>query len=274
MITEPFHSLAHASRQLLRNWRVLFLLMTIYAALLATLYLFVAIKEATAGQVVMTLGCTILAPCFFFLLQTASALQTNTAGPRRVLKQSFRDFWKIAAISLPLLALALVAAYLLSKAQAYFGAPGEGLQQIGEMQTFQTGGAQGKTPIHWTEVTFTTLRFLLIGFIMPLAVIHLWIATVRQGLVSTIRGIGAPVLRAFAPDSLLIYMAGLLLFGVIPYLLLFKATPTGKAWLEFMLFVGRLVLVFVLTLFGWVLTMRALAISPRELRQELSVEGS
>jgi hypothetical protein len=274
MLTESFKSIATASRQLLRNWRSMFLLGALYAALLATLYFFVTIKEATGSQVVLTLGCAILAPFFFFLLQTANAgaLQTRAAGLRPLLKQSFRDLWKVVVISLPLLALALVAIYLLGKAQAHLGTSGEGVQLLGEMQSFQPGKALGKTPIRWTEVTFTTLRYLLVGFVIPLTMIHFWIAAARQGIFSTIKGIRARVLGAFAPQSVLIYMAGFLVFAVIPYLLLFKAIQTNKAWLELTMFVGRLCGVFALTLFGWTLTMGALEISSKDSLEELYLE--
>jgi hypothetical protein len=59
-------------------------------------------------------------------------------------------------------------------------------------------------------------------------------------------------------------MSGFVVFAVIPYLLLFKTTTTKHAWLEVALFVGRLGLVFGLTLFGWVVTMAALAVSRQE----------
>jgi hypothetical protein len=54
-------------------------------------------------------------------------------------------------------------------------------------------------------------------------------------------------------------MAGFLIFGVAPYLLLFRVTPTKHAWLEISLLVVRLAVVFALTLFGWVITVRALS---------------
>jgi hypothetical protein len=45
---------------------------------------------------------------------------------------------------------------------------------------------------------------------------------------------------------------------VAPYYLLFRSTQTKHAWLEVSLLVARLVVVFALTLFGWVITVRAL----------------
>ena len=75
------------------------------------------------------------------------------------------------------------------------------------------------------------------------------------------------IVGAFAPPSVLIYTAGFVVFGVIPYLLLVKPTPANKAWMEIAFFAARLLLVFVLTLFGWMVTMSALAISASERRE-------
>src|SRR5688572_16796728 len=119
----------------------------------------------------------------------------------------------------------------------------------------------------------TGLRYLAFGLVLPLLALHLWIASVGGGLIKTLRSLNKVIVGAFAPYSVLIYMAGFLMFGVAPYLVLFKPTPLTIAWMEFSLFVTRLVLVFVLTLFGWVLTMRALAISARGRREDL-VENS
>jgi hypothetical protein len=49
------------------------------------------------------------------------------------------------------------------------------------------------------------------------------------------------------------------MFAVVPYFLLFKTTQTKHAWLELSLLVFRLVVVFALTLIGWVVTVHALA---------------
>jgi hypothetical protein len=50
-----------------------------------------------------------------------------------------------------------------------------------------------------------------------------------------------------------------MLFGLVPYLLLFMHTPASRPSTEFGLFIARLGLVFAFTLFGWVLTLRWLA---------------
>jgi len=84
---------------------------------------------------------------------------------------------------------------------------------------------------------------------------------VREGLLSAIRRIGTHLSRAFAPQSVLIYIVGFLLFALLPYLLLFKTTPSSKPWLEITFLVARLAAVFALTVFGWVITVWALSLS-------------
>ena len=56
MLTESFQSIATATRQLLRNWSVMIVLAGLYASLIAALYLFATIREASAGQVVSKSG--------------------------------------------------------------------------------------------------------------------------------------------------------------------------------------------------------------------------
>jgi hypothetical protein len=107
---------------------------------------------------------------------------------------------------------------------------------------------------------FSTVRYLVFGLALPLAAIHLWLATAREGLGHAIKKIREHLASAFAPQSVLTYIAGFLIFGVLPYFLLFRATPTKHAWLEIFLLLVRLAAIFTLTLFGWVITVKALAL--------------
>ena len=80
--------------------------------------------------------------------------------------------------------------------------------------------------------------------------------TVHEGLGTAIKRIAGLLARAFAPRSVLIYVVGFLVFAVVPYYLLFRTTQTSHAWLELFLLVVRLIAVFALTLFGWVITVK------------------
>ncbi len=261
MLTETFHSIVHAARQVFTNWRAMLLLAFVYAALLASLYSFVAVREASIAQVTLTFALAIAAPLLFFVLQSMVASQTDEATVGLLLRRSLTSFWKLILISLPLIALALLIAYLLARAQNHFG------QSITEpaINTPHTLAATANAspaarPINWKVALFSTLRYLSFGLGLPLVAIHLWLATVRDGLGGAIRKIATLLSRAFAPQSVFIYIAGFLIFAVAPYFLLFRTTQTKHAWLEFSLLVARLLVVFALTLFGWMITVRALGL--------------
>ena len=260
MLTETFRSIVTAARKVFTNWRAMLLLAIVYASLLAALYFFVAVREASIGQVILTFALAIATPLLFFVLQGMVASQTDEVSAGFLLRRSLASFWKLILISLPLIALAVLVAYLLAKAQNHLGAspnvPDRSL--LNEIGT-RVDAPHPARPINWKVAMLSTVRYLAFGLVLPLAAIHLWLATVHEGLGSAIRKMVSHLARAFAPRSVLIYIAGFLIFGVAPYFLLFKTTQTKHAWLELTLLVMRLVIVFALTLFGWVITVRALA---------------
>jgi uncharacterized membrane protein (DUF485 family) len=106
----------------------------------------------------------------------------------------------------------------------------------------------------------------LFGLILPLITIHLWIeaandwhAVVRGGARSIAKRIRQVLVRALAPETVLIYTIGLVLFAMLPYALLLAHLPIKGTRTEFALFTARLVLAFLLMLVGWVLTIITLA---------------
>ncbi|HYU99946.1 MAG TPA: hypothetical protein VE977_14055 [Pyrinomonadaceae bacterium] len=270
MLTETFHSIVTAARNVFRNWPSTLLMAAVYASLLALLYLLVAIREATLPQVILTFLFAVAAPLLFFILQTMIASgntrqtakedtgETEQLTAGSLLKRSLTSFWKLILISLPLIILGILIAYLLGRAQNYFG------QNINEPAIStthpmsSTANAPPARPINWRVALFSTIRYLSFGLVLPLAAIHLWLATVRDGLGGAVGKIVTLLSRAFAPQSVLIYIAGFLVFAVAPYFLLFKTTQSKHAWLELSFLVARLVVVFALTLFGWTITVRAL----------------
>ena len=273
MLTETFRALVTATKRVFSNWQSLLLVALVYAALLGLLYLFVSIREATLAQVTLTFAFAVAVPLLFFILQamivSGGARQvaregggaTDQAPARFVLRRSLTSFWKLILISLPLIALAILIAYLLGKAQNRFGQTPEAINNIPRTLAATANPQRAARPIDWRVALFSTLRYLAFGLFLPLLTIHLWLATVHDGLGGAIRRIASLLSRAFAPQSVLIYIAGFMIFAVVPYFLLFKTTQTAHAWLELFLLVARLVIVFVLTLFGWVITVRALGLS-------------
>lgn len=249
-----------AARRLARQWRVMAVMAVVYAALLGVLLLFVATTEATAWQVMLTLCFAALAPVLFFLLQ---AIIVNYARGETqattLLRLSFRDSCRLALMSIPLAFLGLLFLYLLHKLQTP--------AQVWTAQTTPPGAWPARPPqanasasssLQWSLLAWTTVRFLFCYVALPLAAIHLWSAVLSDGLLPAVKRAHHHLARAFNADAMLTYAVGLLLFGFIPYVLLFMRTPAAQPSVEFGLFIARLLLVFTFTLYGWVLTLDAL----------------
>jgi Na+/phosphate symporter len=103
----------------------------------------------------------------------------------------------------------------------------------------------------------------LLGVALPLAAIHLWIEAATQDARSSIGGgariilqrAGNAVARALAFDSVLTFALGLIIFVLIPYAILFLGhAPRGNKT-DFAVFTARLLLVFLFTLVGWIVTL-------------------
>jgi hypothetical protein len=257
---KALETLFAASRRLLKQWRVMAVMAAIYASLLAVLYLFVTTKEATRWQVMLTLVFAALAPALFFLLQTVIVNYAHgEAIASELIRRSFRDSCKLALASIPLALLIFIFFYLLHQTSAIelpFSRFRPEASPAMELPASSTGQA---TALSWPELTLATLRLLVFAVVLPLGAIHLWGATLSDGLLAAFKKLPRNLARTFAPQTALVYAGGLVLFGLIPYLLLFTRTPASNAWVEFSLFVARLFLVFVFTLYGWALTINALA---------------
>ena len=247
----------------------------IYAFLLLASYLFISIREATVWQVLVTYALIILIPLAFFILQAAII--------DRELDQKLRwrviliDTLKFLAVTIPVLLLVWLLYYLLNKVAARYPAP------VPVVAAVQAGRAAHPTPptppatppLHWPSLIFSTLRFALLGVAFPLATIHLWIAVAGSnpfsaGAKSFFKRIGSGVATAFSSNSVLIYGLGLIIFFVLPYVTLVPTFTINGNKTEFVVFSLRLLLAFVFSLIGWVVTLRALARAAFTLPTEVS----
>lgn len=239
----------------------------LYAVLLATLFGFIRIREATVWQVVLTMLLLALIPFEFFVLQ-AGVLQ-HARGDKFGWAQLMRDAIKLAVVTIPIFLLGWLLFYLLNKWQVHYPAPINPGLPI-------TPGAP-KPPLHWPTVLFATLRFLLFWLVLPLATIHLWIEVTAHDLRTTLGGgaktilkrIGNVFARALAFDSVLIYALGLIFFILVPYAILFIPIKVAGTKTDFAVFIARLLLVYVFTLIGWIVTLSALARTAGEASPEL-----
>jgi hypothetical protein len=244
---------------ILTNPRALALLAALYAVLLATLYGFISTREATVSQVAITFVFLVLIPIEFFLLQ--AAILHQALARKFHWRQIGRDAIKLAVVTIPIVLLGFLVNYLLNKWQAHYPAP-EPLLTLPGART-----PPAAQPLHWPTVLFATVRLLLLGVALPLAAIHLWIEVAAQDVRSSFTGGARPVLlrvgnataRAFAFDSVLTFALGLIVFVLVPYAILFLGHPPKGNKTDFAIFIARLLLVFLFTLIGWIVTLTTLA---------------
>ena len=257
------------------NLGALLVFAIIYAFLLVASYLFIAIREATIWQVLVTYGLIIVIPIGFFILQ-ASIIN-------RALDQRFRwrviliDALKFLGVSILVLLVVWLLYYLLNKLSVRYPAP---VVEVPLVNPAAPPPPPITPPLHWPSLFFSTLRFVLVGVAFPLATIHLWIAVAGEfralfsnGAKSFFKRIGSALRRAFSSDSVMIYGLGLILFFVLPYILLIPTFTVSGNKTEFGVFVLRLLLAFLFSLVGWVTTLTALARTVPGLPPEVSTSA-
>jgi len=247
----------------LTNVGALIVFAIIYAILLATFFRFIWIREATVWQVLFTYVFMILIPFEFFVFQAAII--------DRVRDQKFRwraiviDAVKFLVATIPILLAGWLLYYLLNKLAIRYPAPALPVLPV-------TQGPPRVQPVHWPTLLFATFRFVLLGVALPLASIHVWIA-IAGGEIKSLSGggaktflkrIGSALGRAFASESVLIYALGLIIFFVLPYFILVPIFNIKGNKTEFTIFVLRLLLAYLFSLFGWVVTVGALTRSSTE----------
>jgi hypothetical protein len=257
MIKDSLNALADSARATFRGWRGLLLLSALYFALLACVYLFFPVGVATAWQLTLSAAAVLAAPLLLLLLLAATAnfalpdCETVGALARRTL----RDFLKVLLLALPVVALGLLFYYLLGKLQEHLPKVAEDAPRVVSAAT----GESRPVPLHWQEALMSSLWILLLGVVLPLLAAHLWLSAVRLGLWPTLKRIHRVAARAFAPRSVLVYAVGLFVFAFLPYFVLYTRTSVSNGWAELFIFGLRLAFAFLLTLWGWTITLGALA---------------
>ena len=251
-----FHTFTLAVRELFRHWGALLTMIALYLAMLGAIYLFFVTREATIGQLLLSFLLAILAPILFLIIQTMAARYREDSGSVwKLLASSARDFWKLLVIALPLILLAVLAVYLFDKIEP--NAPASTIREAVRATPAPRLVTPKPQPVHWQSILITTLEYLIFCLVLPLAAIHLWIATACDGLKQTFKRSARIVGRAFAPPSVVTYAIGFVFFAVVPYFLIVTKTPVNSAWLDAGLLVARLLLAVLFSLIGWVVTVGA-----------------
>jgi hypothetical protein len=230
------------------------ILLVLYALLLVGFYVFISTREATLGQVLMTYALVFLVPALFFIFQ--AAILDFARNRRFALKQILLSAFKLFLVTIPVVLIGAFIWWLMNKLQARFPpAP----------VVFASTPPKPQ-PVLWRTMLITTLRFVLFGVAFPLATIHLWIeasvCNVRAsfaGGAKTIFGtMGRALARAFSSEAVFVYGLGLILFVLGPYLFLFVPVHVKGTKTDFAIFILRLLLAFIFTFLGWVVTVNTL----------------
>ena len=240
----------------LTNIGALIIFAIIYAALVLSSWFFISTRVATVSQVLATYALMVVIPGLFFIFQASIIDRTR--------EQKFRwgtiivDAIKFFIATIPIFLIGWLIYYILNRWQAHYLPP--------VIVAPPTALAPQPQPLHWPTLLFATARFALLGVALPLSAIHTWIAIagsdlrvwIAQGPKSFLKRIGLALATAFAPESVLFYAVGLILFFVLPYTVLFVPfSPKGNK-ADFAVFILRLLLTFILTFIGWVVTISAL----------------
>jgi len=245
-----------AVRESFANPLALVFSIILYALLLASLYVFVSTREATMMQVLITCFFLLLIPAEFFILQ--ATILAHAQRSRWHWRTILINAVKLFIVTLPILIIGYVIWILLNKWQLHHPAPRAPI-------VFPPAAVKPQ-PLHWPGLLFATVRGLFFVVLLPLLTIHLWIAVTtydvrtlfRGGAGNTLKQFGRVLAHAISSSSVVIYVLGLILFALIPYVLLVIHPTLKGTKTDFAVFVVRLLLVFAFTLFGWVVTLLAL----------------
>ncbi len=256
MIRTITTAITTATRHLFANWKMTAAFVALYAALVFALYLFFTTPEARMWQVGLTMLLLLVIPVLFFVLQTMCVEYVQ--GERKFnawLARAGREFWKPLLLSLPVLALAWLVIWGLNKVDYSLTT---GIREAANAAGTDTAYKAGEERIKTLALVMSVVSALVMYFIVPLVSMHLWIAGLRDGI-RKIR-IFRVLLRAFAPRSVLTYLLGFIVFGVLPYYIVTMRTPIKSPWLDLSVLGLRIGLALLVLLFGWVVTLGALAL--------------
>jgi hypothetical protein len=271
MTKNVLSALFNAARGLLRNFGALLALAVLYAALIAAAVVFVTTREASLFQIAVTAVAAVAVPVLFFLAASAcAAYAVGESRPFGVVGRALRGFVKVLIVSIPVVALVVGTVWGLNKLESRVkhDPREEAREQFSRHESADeeddTAVEHPKPRVRWAYVFYSALRLFLLGILLPLVAIHLWIVAVRDGLRAVLLGIHRVIARAVSARSVFTYAVGMIVFALLPYFLIIKRTPSNTGWLELSFLGTRLLVAYLLTLFGFVTTMTALARDGRD----------
>lgn len=242
MVRQVINAVRTAAGRIANRPGALGLAFLLYLALAGVVYLFFATREATVWQLVLTVVLPVVAVVLFFALQSVGIRYTQSnEGTGALLRRSMVDCWRLLAVSLPVIVLAVIGLF--------------GFVLIEFLLTKDNAAAE--YGFVYTRV-MPALRMVLLLLVVPLIAIQMWIASTRDGVRIALRGMLKSFRRAFAPGLLITYLVISLVFGAIAYCLIFTRTPVANAWLDIALLIARLTLAGITIFVGWMLGLGAM----------------
>lgn len=242
-------------RTLLTSLRTIILL-ALYALLLVIFYFFISTREATVWQVFVTYALLLLVPAGFFIFQ--AAILDFARDRQFAIKQVLVSALKLFLVTIAVVLIGALVWWLTNKLQLRYSAK--------PAPVVFAPTPPKPQPLHWPTMLITTLRFVIFGVAFPLATIHLWIeasvcdvrASFAGGAKTIFGTIGRALARAFSSEAVFVYGLGLILFVLGPYLFLFVPFHPKGTKTDFAVFILRLLLAFIFTFIGWVVTVTTL----------------
>src|SRR5262249_39015046 len=189
-------------RRLLSNWRASLIILLLYVALLLVIYVFLSTMVATVGQVIINGLTVLIAPVIFFVIQAmgvsymAHEAGASESSAGRQLKRALNGFWKLVVVSIPIVLLGWLLAYLIGQIPAGTAAAAHEAVRTASAPV-RTAAHRAPQPIDWRGVAVAALQFLIYGIALPLAAANLWIATARDGLGPAIKRAHRTLYRSF-----------------------------------------------------------------------------
>jgi hypothetical protein len=256
MIKECFAAFGSAARDLVKRPAALVLFASLYLLVLIACYEFIAIGVGSVALVVSAITA-LVAPLALILLQTAIArFASDESGVGGLAAWSLKNFWKVLLVSIPWIALSILAIYLFFKWQVHIDA--SNTAAVRPIVTHGPSAGSQPIPLRWPEIILAACRIFVLGVLLPLAMVHFWIASARARFGDVLKSSLRMLARAWSARSIVVYSLGMLFFGVVPYFLIFQRTQVANGWLELFMFGLRLFLAFLFSLLGWVSTISAL----------------
>ena len=258
MFRSMFDAIITAARSFFGNWKTMAAFVALFTALVIAVYLFFTTPEAKTWQVALTFLLTLAIPVLFFMLQTLGVEYVNREHKlSEMLARTGKEFWKLLIISLPVIALTWLVVWGINKFDVSLTA---GIRDAANSAGTAVAEKAGEERIKTLATTITIVNALILYFIVPLFSIHLWIATLQAGFKQAIVGLLRIIVRAFAPRSVLTYLLGLIIFGVLPYYIITTRTPIKSPWLDLTMLGLRIALALLVIMIGWIITVGALAL--------------